>query len=246
MSSRIEINFSRLLMRCENMAKERSLWDWRIEKYVVALQDQLSQIKKSSMKPGQDMLNEYTRKVEFLKGLLQAEKMPTVTEKALAAEQLPNVAKSAKGHNSVSSAELQKKTVARHQKDLREELLGPETDKLDDSGLRQRNVKTDKDIDIVIQHQHQMHEKLAEEMLQLTRNLKESIRDSGQIVREDNKKLEESVKLTDGNYVKLKKESDRLEKHTQTCSWWIWIMLVIVTLTFLSMIMFMKLFSKKL
>lgn len=58
-------------------------------------------------------------------------------------------------------------------------------------------------------------------------------------------KLEESVKITDRNFDKLKKESDRLEKHTQTCSWWIWIMLVIVTLTFLAMIMFMKLFSKK-
>ena len=56
-----------------------------------------------------------------------------------------------------------------------------------DHGLRQRNVKTDKDIDIVIQHQHQVHEKLADEMLQLTRNLKESIRDSGQIVKQDNK-----------------------------------------------------------
>jgi len=58
-------------------------------------------------------------------------------------------------------------------------------------------------------------------------------------------KLEESVKITDTNFSKLKTESDRLEKHTQTCSWWIWIMLVIVTFTFLSMILFMKLFSKK-
>lgn len=244
MGSRLEINFNRLLVRCENMAKERSVWDWRIEKYVGALQEQLSQIKKSSMKPCQDILNEYNRKVDFLKGLLQAEKMPSITEKALAAERLPNISSTSKGHNSMLSAELQKTTVARHQKDLREELLGPDQS-TDDHGLRQRNVRTDKDIDIVIQHQHQVHEKLADEMLQLTRNLKESIRDSGQIVKQDNKKLEESVKITDTNFSKLKKESDRLEKHTQTCSWWIWIMLVIVTVTFLSMILFMKLFSKK-
>ena len=34
MGSRLEINFNRLLFRCENMAKERSLWDWRIEKVI--------------------------------------------------------------------------------------------------------------------------------------------------------------------------------------------------------------------
>lgn len=90
-----------------------------------------------------------------------------------------------------------------------------------------------------------MHEKLTEEMLNLTRSLKQSVRDSGRIVQEDNKTLDTSMKLADSNTKKLKVESDRLEQHTKTCSWWIWIMLVLVTLTFLFMIVFMRLFGKK-
>lgn len=58
-------------------------------------------------------------------------------------------------------------------------------------------------------------------------------------------KLGESNKLADTNFEKLKKESERLEKHTQTCSWCVWLMLAIVVMTFVFMIMFMKLFPKK-
>ena len=32
MSSRLEINFKRLLQRCETIAKDHSSWDWRLEK----------------------------------------------------------------------------------------------------------------------------------------------------------------------------------------------------------------------
>ena len=58
-------------------------------------------------------------------------------------------------------------------------------------------------------------------------------------------KIAETNKLADSNYEKLKVESTRLEKHSQTCNWWIWLMLALVVITFLSMIVFMKLFPKK-
>ncbi|MED6276927.1 SNAP receptor use1, partial [Characodon lateralis] len=76
MASRLEINFIRLLSRCEFVASEkRGEAEWRLEKYVAALEDMLVALRKSPSKPTQEVLTEYTRKVDFLKGLLEAEKL---------------------------------------------------------------------------------------------------------------------------------------------------------------------------
>lgn len=56
-----------------------------------------------------------------------------------------------------------------------------------DSELRHRKLADSEDAETIIGHQRGMHEKLTEEMLNLTRSLKESVRDSGRIVQEDNK-----------------------------------------------------------
>lgn len=58
--------------------------------------------------------------------------------------------------------------------------------------------------------------------------------------------MEQSTKLADSNFEKLKRESERLEELTQTpCSWWIWIMIITVCIVFMWMIIFIRLFSKK-
>ncbi|XP_021357609.1 vesicle transport protein USE1-like [Mizuhopecten yessoensis] len=123
MATRLEINFNRLLARCETMAKDKTAWDWRLEKFITALQDQLSELKKSPCKPSQETLNDYNKKVDFLKGIIEAEKLPTTAEKALAADKLATISSSGTG-NSVKSKELHLHTKARYQKDVRNELLG--------------------------------------------------------------------------------------------------------------------------
>lgn len=57
-------------------------------------------------------------------------------------------------------------------------------------------------------------------------------------------KIVDSQRLADINISKLKVESERLEAHTKSCSWWVWVMLVIVIMTFISMVLFMRIFSK--
>ncbi|XP_060073200.1 vesicle transport protein USE1-like [Ylistrum balloti] len=198
MATRLEINFNRLLTRCETMAKDKTAWDWRLEKFVTALQDQLSELKKSPCRPSQETLNDYNKKVDFLKGIMEAEKLTYKT--------------ATQGNG---------------------------------TGLGQRNPQDEEDIDSLIQHHHQMQERLADEMLMLTRNLKESVKDSGRIVREDTKKVVETTKLADVNYNKLSLVTEQVEKHTKGCDWCMWIMLAVVIMLFLFMIMFIRLFPKK-
>jgi len=59
-------------------------------------------------------------------------------------------------------------------------------------------------------------------------------------------KLNKSADLVNANYGKLKVESDRLETHVKrACSSWILVLLVVVVMTFIWMVLFMKMFPKK-
>lgn len=51
--------------------------------------------------------------------------------------------------------------------------------------MRQRRTGGEEDIDSVLQHHHQIQEKLAEEMVMLARNLKDNVSATGRIIRDD-------------------------------------------------------------
>jgi len=58
------------------------------------------------------------------------------------------------------------------------------------SAVRQRKVgdkavDDDREVDDLIRHHAEMQERIADEMVQLARNLKENVQASGRIVRED-------------------------------------------------------------
>ncbi|PWA20757.1 hypothetical protein CCH79_00007129 [Gambusia affinis] len=224
MASRLEINFVRLLSRCETMASEkRGEAEWRLEKYVAALVDMLVALRKSPSKPTQEILTEYTRKVDFLKGLLEAEKLASPTEKALANQFLAPA-------------------------DVGQSLMFSPTA---DGDLRNRRVlplderQSAAELDAVLQHHHNLQEKLAEDMLNLARNLKNNTLAAQNIIKQDNQTLSQSMRQADLNFEKLKTESERLEQHAKkSVNWLLWLMLILVSFTFISMILFIRIFPR--
>ncbi|KAL8579719.1 hypothetical protein ACOMHN_046157 [Nucella lapillus] len=230
------------------MAEDKTQNSWRLEKYIDALQDMLSQMKKATSRPAQEMLAEYNKKVEFLKGLVEVEKMPAGMEKAMAADRLQPVTSVPA---SAPARQLQSRAKKQTQDDMRQELLGAKGG-LKILGVAQRAAPAgpeggwgeDSDMDSLLMHHQRMQERLAEEMLAHTRALKQNITDAGRVVREDVKKLGDTMKTADGNYSRLQKNSERLEGYTKSCSWWLWIMLLCVIVTFLAMVVFMKIFPK--
>ncbi|XP_060702215.1 vesicle transport protein USE1 [Hemiscyllium ocellatum] len=254
-TSRLEKNFLRLLVRCESMAGEkREEKDWRLEKYVGALQEMLVELKKHLSKPAPEILNEYTRKVEFMKGLLEAEKLPNPTEKALANQFLAPGKTSTTGKERLSATQtvhLQMK--ARYTGEMRGELLGQQTlapEGSEVAELRKRSGLEDEkqtatELDAVLHRHHNMQERLAEEMLSLARNLKNNTLAAQSVIKQDNQTLTQSLRMADQNFEKLKVESERLEQHTKkSVNWLLWLMLVVVCFTFISMILFIRIFPK--
>lgn len=263
-ASKLEINFRRLLERCEAIAEEtqenKENVNWRLDRYVSTLQRQVTELQKSSNKPSPDAMNEYTKKVEFLKGFIETHKMKSPTEKLIASQQLvrplsqpptqTNRAGDA-GRPLNKGQELHIKAKSQINREMRNELLGTGSDKKDPLGLRKRatgDQRETKDggIDTVLQHHQNMQENIAEEMIRMAQSLKHTSLMAGNIIKEDSKTLENSTKLADNNFEKLKRESERLEELTQTpCSMWLWIMIITVCAVFMWMIMFIRLFPKK-
>ncbi|XP_023126768.1 vesicle transport protein USE1 [Amphiprion ocellaris] len=253
MASRLEINFVRLLSRCESIASEkRGEAEWRLEKYVGALEEMLVALRKNPSKPTPEVLTEYTRKVDFLKGLLEAEKLSSATEKALANQFLaPGRTPTIANERMPATKTVHMQTKARCTGEMRDELLGTGLSGKGTSDLRnRRGLPLDErqsaaELDAVLQHHHNLQEKLAEDMLNLARNLKNNTLAAQNIIKQDNQTLSQSMRQADLNFEKLKTESERLEQHTKkSVNWLLWLMLILVSFTFISMILFIRIFPR--
>uniref|UniRef100_F1LQ22 Vesicle transport protein USE1 n=1 Tax=Rattus norvegicus TaxID=10116 RepID=F1LQ22_RAT len=255
-TSRLELNLVRLLCRCESMAAEKREPDeWRLEKYVGALEDMLQALKVQASKPASEVISEYSRKVDFLKGMLQAEKLTSSSEKALANQflapgRVPTTAK--ERVPATKTVHLQSR--ARYTSEMRSELLGTESSGELEADMRKRVVKGPRpadekqsasELDLVLQRHQGLQEKLAEEMLGLARSLKTNTLAAQSVIKKDNQTLSHSLKMADQNLEKLKLESERLEQHAQkSVNWLLWAMLIVVCFVFISMILFIRIMPR--
>lgn len=255
-TSRLELNLVRLLCRCESMAAEKREPDeWRLEKYVGALEDMLQALKVQASKPASEVISEYSRKVDFLKGMLQAEKLTSSSEKALANQflapgRVPTTAK--ERVPATKTVHLQSR--ARYTSEMRSELLGMEPSGECEVDMRKRAAKGSRpaderqsasELDLVLQRHQGLQEKLAEEMLGLARSLKTNTLAAQSVIKKDNQTLSHSLKMADQNLEKLKLESERLEQHAQkSVNWLLWAMLIVVCFVFISMILFIRIMPR--
>nr|XP_056723550.1 vesicle transport protein USE1 [Euleptes europaea] len=245
---RAELKLVRLLSRCEVLAADRrGAGEWRLGKYVAALEEMLLELKKHSSKPAPEVLNEYSRKVDFLKGMLEAEKLPSSSEKALANQFLaPGRTPTTTKERIPATQTVHLQAQARYTREMRSELLDlEETNLRKRTGLLPEERQSAADLDAVLQRHHSMQEKLAEEMLHLARNLKNNTLVAQNVIKQDNQTLSHSLKLADQNFEKLKDESDRLEQHAKkSVNWLLWLVLIVVCFIFISMILFIRIFPK--
>ncbi|NXS25112.1 USE1 protein, partial [Mystacornis crossleyi] len=207
-------------------------------------------------KPAPELLNEYSRKVDFLKGLLEAEKLSSSMEKALANQFLaPGRTPTTAKERTPATKTVHLQTKARCTGQMRSELLGT----IDPQGSVNplffplcscRGLTSDEkqsavELDAVLQHHQDVQEKLAEEMLSLARSLKNNTLAAQNVIKQDNQTLSHSLRMADQNFEKLKDESDRLEQHAKkSVDWLLWMMLIVVCFIFISMILFIRIFPK--
>ncbi|XP_045465177.1 vesicle transport protein USE1 [Harmonia axyridis] len=115
--------------------------------------------------------------------------------------------------------------------------------------LRHRNVNKSvesDDLDQLINYNENIQQKVADNLLVLTKNLKEQSQLANKIIKKDTEVLARSSVLTDQNKAKLEVESSKLEEHSKR-AWkcWMWVMLFMVMVVFFTMVMFIKVTKKK-
>lgn len=125
--------------------------------------------------------------------------------------------------------------------DLRRELLEEDT-------LRKRNPLKEGsgEQSEAVKYIRDNQEKITEHMLSLTRNLKEQTETANKIIKKDTEMMSRSSGMTDRNINALNKETEKLEDHSRN-AWkcWMWMMIVFVIVTFIGMVLFMKIVKKR-
>jgi len=250
--SRMEVNISRLLLQCEKMvASDEYDSNWRYEQYVKALQSQYEALKTSPSAPGTEKMNEFRRRIEHLHSFLPPP-APSVSRLTSDPGSRPSAAVSplaspviavSGGPDRDVLAELRHRRGGRQQAEARAQLLGTSTST---SAEPPAAEAAEDDFELVMKRHQKMQEKAAEEMLALTRNLKEQSLIAKNVITKDKETLERSTAQTDTNAARLGVEQQRLtEFSARSCRCWLWMMLAVVCVTFMGMVVFIRLFGKK-
>lgn len=136
--------------------------------------------------------------------------------------------KSSSGANDGILKEIKQLSNAKYNSELRKELFDGD----DSSGIRKRggndsaeNMET---------YYANIQEKLSDEMLSLTRNLKEQTLTASKIIKKDTDVVTKSARIAHQNTGSLEKESKKLDEHNKrACKCWMWMMIGLVVMIFI-------------
>jgi SNARE protein 1 len=177
----------------------------------------------------------------MLKGLLEAEKLNDASERLVAAQILSpraGIASDTSGNKQKDrSRDIFVKTRAKFTNEVREELMPRK---------RTAHPTDTDDTDLVLKYHHDMQEKVAAEMVSMAHNLKENLTIANEIIRKDVEVLEGTSSHADTSLSGLKQNTDKLSDFTaRACQYWLWICLALVSLCFLYMVVFIRMFPKR-
>ena len=251
MERKLLVDFKRLMGKCLTMIQNVNDNNrWRLEMYVEDLEEKLIDLKNLNiLAQDQDELAEYIRRVKFLKNVLNVEKMKTSSQKLMATQILSPISSSL----STSKIGDQTKTIrlqsqAKLVQAIRDELLGIHDDDSKSSLIRKRvsSLNESSDIEVVYSYHLSLQEKAAKDMIQFTQSLKENCVMANNMIKQDTSTFETASRLADHNFNNLRINNEKISEFVKrSCQYWLWIMLALVSLTFLFMLIFIRIFTKK-
>ncbi|XP_053683177.1 vesicle transport protein USE1 [Sabethes cyaneus] len=237
MTSKLEINVRSLIAQCEEIVSADQQ-DWRLKKYIRSLDTMILELEEQFEKPEDKLITEYrNRCAELKKASNYVEPSPAeqrrlkTKSKAAATESGEDVLR-----------EIRQIHDQKFQKEMRSELFNGNF-----STIRRRaGQKVAENLEQTVKQYSDIQEKIAEDMLMLTRNLKEQTETANKIIKKDTEIVSKSSKLSDQNMSSLTAESAKLQESSKK-AWkcWMWLMIGLVMMIFIFMVLFMKIMKKK-
>ncbi|VDL75651.1 unnamed protein product [Nippostrongylus brasiliensis] len=219
-----ELSFLRLLERTKKIAREDLAANvWKVNAAVFYLENLLSRLQDEKNLHNADMLMQYGREFNQLKLLVEAE------NRRFGSETAPHRSNEAAG-------EVRVRNRAVYRADLRKQLLG-------DKNQRGQQSKSDD----IMEHEARQ-ENIANELLSLTRSLKQNMTVAGNVLKDDNKRLSSMHAQVDANTSRLNSEGARLAHHAYKCGFDCALVFIALFIfwSFISMVVVMKIFPKRL
>uniref|UniRef100_A0A182JRN2 Vesicle transport protein USE1 n=1 Tax=Anopheles christyi TaxID=43041 RepID=A0A182JRN2_9DIPT len=236
MASKLEINIRSLISQCEEIVAVDKQ-DWRLKKYIRSLDIMIQELEEQFDKPEDRVVEEYQNRCADLKQTSSYVE-PTPEEK----RRLRTKPKATDPAGDDVMREVRQFHDQKYEKELRSELFNGNF-----STIRRRaGQKVAENLEQTVKQYSTEQERLAEDMLRLTRNLKEQTETANKILKKDTEIVSKSAKLTDQNTSSLTTESTKLQENSKkACKCWMWLMIVFVIITFIFMVMFMKIMKKR-
>ncbi|KAH8288074.1 hypothetical protein KR018_011511 [Drosophila ironensis] len=232
MATKLNVNIRTLLTNCEDLAKDEQNF-WRLQKFIKSLDTMLAELESLEDASSAARIPGYRERLQSLK-------LASGYTESPAASATP-----AQEAGEVAVKEMRQLQNTKQHNDLRKELLQ------DDSLRRRRapeeaaNASAD-NMNEAAKYYTNAQEKITEHMLSLTRNLKEQTETANRIIRKDTEVVSRSSGMAERNLNSLSKEADKLEQHSKKAyKCWLWLMIVFVIVTFIGMVLFMKIMKKK-
>jgi len=222
--------------------------EWRLPKFLSAAEEMFSNLPAlpDPTAPSADERLEYQNKLQFLQTIAkQVDSDDWSTTETLQQNNQGNVQvllpQGPAYTKDTFSKQIAQKVAERAHQSKREELFGR-------GEVGGEGVSQEQDFDRLMAMHRDQQEKVAEEMLSMTRQLKEQTLAAKTLVEDDTDRIEKINKRADENTAKLQGEGSRISKLASrwNCRCWIWLAMLIVILTFVGMVLLMKLFKKSL
>ncbi|XP_052892713.1 vesicle transport protein USE1 [Anopheles moucheti] len=236
MASKLEINIRSLIAQCEEIVAVDKQ-DWRLKKYIRSLDIMVEELGEQPDPPEDKLLEMYRNQCTELKQA-SGYAEPSASEK----ERLRYKPRATEPIGDDVMREVRQFQKQSFERELRSELFNGNF-----STIRRRaGQKVAENLEQTVKQYSTEQEKLAEDMLRLTRNLKEQTETANKILKKDTEIVSKSSKLTDQNTSSLTTESSKLQENSKkACKCWMWLMIVFVIVTFIFMVMFMKIMKKR-
>lgn len=224
MRDKEEITFLRLINKTKGLEKG----SWRKRSYVETLKEMHLSISKCTNVSSDDKV-QYERDMKVLCKGLEEEAAPTPDTPSPISELI---------HRRRATVE-----EAQRLKTLQKSVPVPQRSP---SPFNQSTADEDEpDIEEVLRVHRAQQSKLADEMLLMTRQLKNISTVAHDIIVKDNSGLSSMADQADTNYSKLQKETNKLEKLNESSGkCWVWSLIFLVCLIFIVMVLFIRLFPK--
>ncbi|KFB44500.1 AGAP005893-PA-like protein [Anopheles sinensis] len=175
MTSKLEINIRTLIAQCENIVTVNKD-DWRLNKYLRSLDTMIEELNEQFDKPEERIIEEYQKRSAELKRAANYVE-PSAEEKL----RLKTKPKAVDPVGDDVMREVRQIHSQKFEKDLRSELFNGNF-----STIRRRaGQKVAENLEQTVKQYSDDQEKLAEDMLKLTRNLKEQTETANKIIKKD-------------------------------------------------------------